>query len=53
MNRGTIDQKTMVWSATVIAVHYEQAFNRLSKQPDESPNRISGAPDSRISSCAE
>ncbi len=53
MNRGTIDQETIVWSATVIVVHREQVFNHLLKQPDESPNRISGAPDSRISSCAE
>jgi hypothetical protein len=36
-----------------LTVHHEQVSNRLLKQPDERPNRISRAPDSRICSCAE
>jgi hypothetical protein len=36
-----------------VTVHHELVFNRLLKQPDEIPNYISGASDSRIRSRAE
>ena len=53
MNRGTIDQKTTIWSVTVIAVHHEQVLNRLSKQPDEKSQphfRGAGQPNSFLRS---